>query len=75
VRKGKLEIFTALLLIVFCIFMISMTVYGLYLAFSASVLLGIVALVVEPSPFVFGVAMFFWDKNIPEQIVNWLGVG
>lgn len=46
-------------------------IYGLYLAFSASILLGIIAFVVEPSPFVFGVAMLF-GKNLPMIIQNWI---
>lgn len=47
-----------------------LSIYGLYLAFSASILLGIIALVIEPSPLVFGVAMLF-GKNVPEIIQNW----
>jgi hypothetical protein len=44
--------------------------YGIYLAFSASIILGIIALFVQPSPFVFGVCMVF-GKNIPEIIQAW----
>lgn len=53
-------------------FIISMSIYGLYLAFSVSILLGLVCIIIEPSPLVFGVVMFFWDKNIPELIMGWL---
>ena len=49
---------------------IGTSIYGLYLAFSASIILGIIALVIEPSPFVFGVCMIF-GKNVPEAIQNW----
>lgn len=54
------------------IFPIAMSIYGIYLAFSASIILGIAALFVEPAPFVFGVVMFFFDKNLPQMIVDFL---
>lgn len=54
------------------LFMFGMSIYGLYLAFSASIILGIIAFFVEPSPLIFGLIMFFFDKNIPELIVEWL---
>ena len=54
------------------LFSISVSLYGLYLAFSASIILGFLALMVEPSPLVFGLAMLFFENNIPETIVNYL---
>ncbi len=60
----------ALLIIVLAIFSICMSVYGLYLAFSASIILGIVVLLVEPSPFLIGVLMFFFDYNLAQVIVD-----
>jgi len=61
--------FIMLLLILFGI---GLSLYGLYLAFSASIILGILAFVVEPSPLVFGIAMFFFDKDLPQLIMNFL---
>lgn len=62
-----------LLLFTLCFFgAIGLTFYGLYLAFSASIVLGIIALIVEPSPFIFGLVMFAFDKNIPQAIMTWI---
>lgn len=54
------------------IFLLVSTIYGIYLAFSASILLGLACLIIEPSLTVFGVAMLLFDKNIPEHIMQWL---
>lgn len=48
------------------------TLYGLYLAFSASIILGIIVLIVEPSPFIIGAVMLFFDKNLAQMIVDFL---
>jgi hypothetical protein len=48
--------------------------YGLYLAFSASVLLGVLVLVLEPAPFVLGVVGVLGHPEIARQIATWLGV-
>jgi len=62
------------ILLVVCCFLgtIGLTIYGLYLAFSASIVLGIIVFIVEPSPFIIGAVMLAFDKNIPEMIVAWL---
>jgi hypothetical protein len=44
---------------------------GLYLAFSASVLLGIVVLIVEPAPLVIGLWYIFFGVNLAEK---WLAM-
>ena len=69
---GGLGIFGAILSICFALFMLGMSVYGLYLAFSASIILGIIAFFVEPSPLIFGLVMFFFDKNLPLEIIEFL---
>ena len=51
---------------------IGISVYGLYLAFTASIILGIIALIVEPSPLLIGLVMIAFDKNLPEIIMNYL---
>ena len=48
------------------------TVYGLYLAFSASIILGIIVLLVEPSPLIIGLVMFFFHKNLAQMLLDFL---
>lgn len=51
---------------------IGLTVYGLYLAFSASIILGIVVLLVEPSPLIIGLVMLAFNKNLAQMVVDFL---
>jgi uncharacterized membrane protein YvlD (DUF360 family) len=51
---------------------IGLSVYGLVLAFSASVILGIVTFFIQPAPLVFGVAKVFFGVNLPALVVAWL---
>lgn len=53
-------------------FMIYAAVYGLYLAFSASVLLGIICFFVQPSPSLIGLVMIFFHKNLAQMIMEFL---
>ncbi len=48
------------------------TVYGVVLAFKASILLGLIALIVEPSPFIFGLVMLLCEVNLAEKIMVWV---
>ncbi len=50
---------------------IGISVYGAVLAFKASIILGIITLVIEPAPFVFGIVAIF-GTNIPDIIQNWI---
>jgi len=52
--------------------MLVSTIYGLYLAFSASIILGLIVLIVEPSPAIIGLVMLFFDKNLAQMIVDFL---
>lgn len=61
-----------LLLLLFIMFMLGCTVYGLYLAFSASILLGILVLFLEPSPFVIGFVMICFEKNLAQMLLDFL---
>ena len=67
-----LPIIGVALVICLMIFAFVCTVYGLYLAFSVSIFLGIIALLVEPSPFVFGIVMIAFEKNLPQMIMDYL---
>lgn len=51
-----------------------LTFYGLYLAFSASIVLGVLALLVEPSPLVFGVLALLGHPEVAHKIAAWLGL-
>lgn len=48
------------------------SVYGLYLAFSASILLGVVVFFVQPAPLVLGLVMLLADKNLSQMIMDCL---
>ena len=50
----KLGIIGFLLVVLFVLSCVSLSIYGIVLAFSASVLLGIVVLFIHPLPLVFG---------------------
>jgi hypothetical protein len=60
-----------LIFAVLIIGIVGVSVYGLVLAFKASIILGIIALIVEPSPLVFGMAALY-GTNVPEAIQNWI---
>lgn len=68
----SIPIVGVLLLIAFWGLLLVSTVYGLYLAFSASIILGIIVLIVEPSPLIIGIVMIFFDKNLAQMIVDFL---
>lgn len=67
-----MKVIVGLLYLAFVLLLLASTVYGLYLAFSASIILGIIVFICEPSPAVIGLVMFFFDKNIPELLMQWL---
>jgi hypothetical protein len=56
---------------VWAFFAAGLSIYGIYLAFSASIILGIIALFLQPAPFIFGLVMFFGSMNLPMQIMSW----
>lgn len=53
-------------------FMIGATIYGWYLAFSASILLGILMLVVAPSATIVGLVMLLFHKNLAQIVLDFL---
>lgn len=68
----------ALLLIGFIIALFAVaigpTIYGAYLAFKASLILGIVVLVVEPAPMVLGWIAIFGHPEVAQKIAQWIGL-
>lgn len=61
-----------LLSLAFAGFMMYAAIYGIYLAFSASVLLGIIVLFAQPSPSVIGLVMIFFHKDLAQAVVDFL---
>ena len=51
------------------LFVLCIVLLGLYLAFSASVLLGFAVLIVEPAPLVIGIASIFWGVDLAQRIL------
>jgi hypothetical protein len=63
-----------ILYVLICFGMLGLTffgsIYGLYLAFSASVLLGVLCIFIQPSPLVIGLVMLFFHKNVAQMIMD-----
>lgn len=53
---------------------LALSIYGLYLAFSASIVLGFLALIIEPSPFILGVLALFGHPEVAQKIVTWISL-
>lgn len=47
-------------------------IVGLYFAFKASIILGIVAIILEPSPSILGWIAFVGHSEVSAQLANWL---
>ncbi|MCK5235427.1 MAG: hypothetical protein KAR06_00465 [Deltaproteobacteria bacterium] len=60
--------------VILCIMMVVTSFIGIYLAFSASIIVGVIFLIpiVAPANFVFGLCWWF-GMNIPEMIQAWAG--
>ena len=50
----------------------ALSIYGIYLAFCASVILGVVTIFVPPAALSFGAVQFFFHVNLPTMILQWL---
>lgn len=68
-RNGFLG-FGFLLLVL--VVVIGPTLIGLSLAFKASIILGIVTLLLEPTPFIFGVAALLGHPELLKKLADWL---
>jgi len=58
----------------FIVFVLGLAFYGLYLAFSASLILGVIVLIVEPLPLVLGLVGFLGHPEVAHKIAQWLGM-
>ena len=68
---SSLSAFGIIAIVTLVISALCISAYGLYLAFSASIVLGIIVLLVEPSPFIIGLYMLF-GKDVASAIQNWI---
>lgn len=59
--------------ILFLIGLISCALFGFWTVFSASIILGLVSFIIPPSFIVYGICAFF-GKDVPQMIVDWLGI-
>lgn len=50
------------------------SIYGLILAFHASIILGVLVLLVEPSPLILGALAFFGHPEVAQKIAAWMGL-
>lgn len=66
---GTVAFFVALLFVPLCL-----SVYGIVLAFKASIILGIIVLLVEPMPFILGILAVFGHSDVAQLIARWLGL-
>jgi uncharacterized membrane protein YvlD (DUF360 family) len=47
------------------------SIYGIYIAFCASVILGIATIFIAPAAVTFGVVQVFFHTNLPQMILDW----
>lgn len=62
-----------LIWVAFILSLIGFTVYGMVLAFQASIVLGALALLLEPAPFIIGVVSFFSGTDLAATVAKMLG--
>lgn len=66
------ELLVAWLVVGLIIFSLVATVFGLVLAFKASILLGIIVLLLEPSAYIIGVVYLIGHVNLAQRVMEWL---
>jgi len=69
--NSNLQLTILILILTIVIGVIVVSIYGVILAFKASIILGIIALVAQPSPFVFGIVALF-GTNVPNIVQAWI---
>jgi hypothetical protein len=75
--KNALASISVLGLIVFialCFGPLALSIYGIVLAFKASAVVGLLALLVEPSPLIIGFAAFFCHVDLAQRMAQALGL-
>jgi hypothetical protein len=71
--KGLIVVSILLFHIALALSGIGLSIYGLVLAFKASLVLGVIVLVVEPSPLILGLVGVF-RPDVAQQLAHWLGL-
>jgi len=61
-----------LVILTFLFLIVGSSVYGLILAFKASIILGIILLIAEPGPAIFGLLGIFGHPEVAQRITAWL---
>jgi hypothetical protein len=58
----------------FCLafFLLGVSIYGIYLAFCASIILGIIVLFTPPSSTIVGLVMLFTGKNLAIMLMDFI---
>jgi len=65
-----MKIILGLLLIATVIAVMSASIHGLILAFSASIILGIIVLIIEPMPLIFGAVYWLTGVDLAQKIID-----
>ncbi len=73
-RLSRLPLIFLLFVIVIAVCLLVLTVYGVYLAFSASIILGVIVLILEPSPLIIALVTLFLKPDLCQTIVKWLNI-
>jgi len=66
------KVICAFVLIVIGIAILAALGHGLILAFSASIWLGIIVLIVEPAPLVIGLVYWIWGVDLAMKFMQWI---
>lgn len=69
-----LVIFFFLLAIFAGLALIGISIFGIILAFKASILLGILVLLIEPSPLIIGLVYLFTGTDLAQKVATYLGL-
>lgn len=73
-EKSTAGFASTLVILVIWLIPLLISFYGLVLCFQASIVLGFVALLIEPSPLIFGLLGIFGHSDIPQRIATGLGL-
>lgn len=71
-RFINVELILFLVATALCLGLIGPSIYGLVLAFRASILLGIIVLIVQPSPFILGVIALSGHAEASVKLAQWM---
>lgn len=69
-----MKFFVVLIFLAWICAAIAISIKGLILAFSASIILGLIALVIQPLPFVIGIIGIFGRSDLCEVVAQWLNL-